>query len=72
MRLPLVNVLVCILISLYSIGNAEWTGVKLRDVLKDAGLDVNDLPDEAKHAQFLGAEAYGCTPANHGFAAQLT
>lgn len=44
-----------------AIGNAEWTGVRLRDVLKDAGLDVNDLPDDVKHAQFNGEEAYGAS-----------
>lgn len=44
-----------------AISNAEWTGVKLRDVLKDAGLDVDDLPGHAKHAQFFGAEGYGAS-----------
>ena len=29
------------------------------DVLKHAGLDVVDLPTDAKHVQFAGAEAYG-------------
>ena len=43
------------------IGNAEWTGVKLRDVLKDAGLPVDDLPADVKHAQFHAAEAYGAS-----------
>lgn len=42
-----------------AIGNAEWTGVRLRDVLQDAGLAVDDLPEDVKHAQFSGAEAYG-------------
>ena len=43
------------------ISTAEWKGVKLRDVLEDAGFDVNDVPDEIKHAQFMGAEAYGAS-----------
>lgn len=44
-----------------AISNAEWTGVRLRDVLLDSGLDVNDLPPHAKHAQFYGAEGYGAS-----------
>lgn len=44
-----------------AISNAEWTGVRLRDVLKDAGLPVDDLPDYAKHAQFYGNEGYGAS-----------
>lgn len=44
-----------------AIGNAEWTGVRLRDVLKDAGLAVDDLPDDIKHAQFYASEAYGAS-----------
>ena len=44
-----------------AIGNAEWTGVWLRDVLQDAGLDTNDLPDEVRHVQFSGSEAYGAS-----------
>lgn len=44
-----------------AIGTAVWTGVRLRDVLKDAGLPVDDLDDEVKHAQFAGAEAYGAS-----------
>lgn len=42
-----------------AISNAEWTGVRLRDVLRDAGLSVDDPPDNVKHVQFLGSEAYG-------------
>ena len=42
-----------------AISNAVWTGVRLRDVLADAGLDVDELPEDAKHTQFVGAEAYG-------------
>ena len=42
-----------------AMSNAVWTGVRLRDVLADAGLDVDELPEDAKHAQFVGAEAYG-------------
>ncbi|KAL8629831.1 hypothetical protein Q9189_004440 [Teloschistes chrysophthalmus] len=45
-----------------AISNAEWTGVRLRDVLKDAGLQIEDLPAEnIKHVQFTGAEAYGAS-----------
>ncbi|KZF19229.1 hypothetical protein L228DRAFT_205096, partial [Xylona heveae TC161] len=44
-----------------AIGTAEWTGVRLRDVLRDAGLDVEDLPEDTKHAQFVGEEAYGAS-----------
>ena len=44
-----------------AISNAEWTGVRLRDVLKDAGLGVDELPEGARHAQFVGAEAYGAS-----------
>ncbi|KAL8956682.1 MAG: hypothetical protein Q9183_006243, partial [Haloplaca sp. 2 TL-2023] len=44
-----------------AISNAEWTGVRLRDVLKDAGLEINDVPDDIKHVQFMGAEAYGAS-----------
>ncbi|KAL9060971.1 MAG: hypothetical protein Q9162_000415 [Coniocarpon cinnabarinum] len=44
-----------------AIGNAEWTGVRLRDVLKDAGLAIDELPDDVKHAQFSGSEAYGAS-----------
>lgn len=42
-----------------AISNAEWTGVRLRDVLFDAGFPVDEWPDDdVKHAQFIGAEAY--------------
>ena len=45
-----------------AISNAVWTGVRLRDVLADAGFDVNDYDDSGvKHAQFQGAEAYGAS-----------
>lgn len=47
--------------SVGAISTAMWTGARLRDVLKDAGFPVDDLPDEAKHAQFMGAEAYGAS-----------
>lgn len=43
------------------ISNAEWTGVRLRDVLTDAGFPTDDVPDEVQHAQFMGAEAYGAS-----------
>ncbi|GAB7347698.1 hypothetical protein MBLNU459_g5260t1 [Dothideomycetes sp. NU459] len=44
-----------------AISTAEWTGVRLRDVLADAGLTVEDLPEDVKHAQFVGEEAYGAS-----------
>lgn len=44
-----------------AIGNAEWTGVRMLDVLQDAGLNIADLPDDVKHVQFVGAEAYGAS-----------
>ncbi|KAI4181922.1 MAG: hypothetical protein L6R41_006329 [Letrouitia leprolyta] len=44
-----------------AISNAEWTGVRLRDILKDAGVQIDDLPDDIKHVQFMGAEAYGAS-----------
>jgi sulfite oxidase len=44
-----------------AISTAEWTGVKLRDVLQDAGMPVDELPERAKHVQFVGAEAYGAS-----------
>ena len=44
------------------ISNAEWTGVRLRDVLAHAGFPVDDWDvDDVKHAQFMGAEAYGAS-----------
>ena len=43
------------------ISTATWTGVRLRDVLADAGFPVDDWPSNVKHAQFLGAEAYGAS-----------
>ena len=44
-----------------AISNAEWEGVKLRDVLADAGLDVDNPPKDVQHAQFAGLEAYGAS-----------
>ncbi|CAF9922596.1 MAG: hypothetical protein ALECFALPRED_002126 [Alectoria fallacina] len=44
-----------------AIGNAEWTGPRLRDVLADAGFNVAAPPDKVQHAQFVGAEAYGAS-----------
>ena len=44
-----------------AISNAEWTGVRMLDVLQDAGLNIADLPDDVKHVQFVGAEAYGAS-----------
>ncbi len=34
-----------------AVGNAEWTGVRLRDVLKQAGVN-----EQARHVQFQGAD----------------
>lgn len=46
-----------------AISNAEWTGVRLRDVLHDAGVDSsNGTEDEdVKHVHFVGAEAYAAS-----------
>jgi len=45
-----------------AISNAEWTGIRLRDVLADAGLAVDNWDEEkAKHVQFMGNEAYGAS-----------
>ena len=41
-----------------AIGNAEWSGPRLCDVLADAGLSLNDPPEDAKHVHFVGAESY--------------
>jgi sulfite oxidase len=44
-----------------AISTAEWEGVKLKDVLADAGIKSDSLPEDAKHAQFEGLEAYGAS-----------
>ncbi|KAL8704806.1 MAG: hypothetical protein Q9201_002038 [Fulgogasparrea decipioides] len=44
-----------------AISNADWSGVRLRDVIKDAGVQIDDLPEDIKHVQFVGAEAYGAS-----------
>lgn len=44
-----------------AISTAEWTGVRLRDVLADCGVDVLGIPDGVDHAQFSGSEAYGAS-----------
>ncbi|ORY70363.1 sulfite oxidase-like protein [Pseudomassariella vexata] len=44
-----------------AISCAKWEGVRLRDVLKDAGLPLDDLPEDAQHVQFSGLEAYGAS-----------
>jgi sulfite oxidase len=44
-----------------AISSAEWEGVRLGDVLADAGLDLQNPPADAKHAQFMGLEAYGAS-----------
>lgn len=47
--------------SIGGIGNATWGGVRLRDVLADAGFSVNSPPEDSRHAQFMGLEAYGAS-----------
>lgn len=47
--------------SVGAIGTATWTGVKLRDVLAHAGMDVNEPDVDARHACFSGKEAYGAS-----------
>ncbi|MCJ1296408.1 hypothetical protein MMC34_007974 [Xylographa carneopallida] len=44
-----------------AIGNADWMGPRLRDVLADAGMPIDDPPENAKHAQFVGTESYGAS-----------
>ncbi|KAK8064448.1 Sulfite oxidase [Apiospora phragmitis] len=40
---------------------AAWEGVRLRDVLADAGFSFENPPEEAQHVQFSGLEAYGAS-----------
>jgi sulfite oxidase len=44
-----------------AISCAKWEGVRLRDVLADAGLPVDDPGEDAQHVQFSGMEAYGAS-----------
>ncbi|EPS29503.1 hypothetical protein PDE_04453 [Penicillium oxalicum 114-2] len=44
-----------------AISTAEWEGVRLVDVLADAGLSLDQLPDDAQHVQFSAMEAYGAS-----------
>jgi sulfite oxidase len=47
-----------------AISCAEWEGVKLVDVLADAGFSVRDARDgntDARHIQFAGLESYGAS-----------
>lgn len=44
-----------------AISNSEWAGMRLRDVLEDAGFAVNNMPDDIINAQFMGAESYGAS-----------
>ncbi len=39
-----------------AIGNASWTGVKLRDVLEAAGLKPSQMEDEIRHIHFEGLD----------------
>lgn len=45
-----------------AISNGKWRGPLLRDVLRDAGLDLEDsATGEPRHAQFTGEDAYGAS-----------
>ncbi|KAI1638352.1 Oxidoreductase, molybdopterin-binding domain-containing protein [Biscogniauxia mediterranea] len=44
-----------------AISCAKWEGVRLRDVLADAGLSLRDPGEDAQHVQFSGLEAYGAS-----------
>ncbi|KAI0102687.1 Oxidoreductase, molybdopterin-binding domain-containing protein [Nemania sp. FL0031] len=44
-----------------AISNAKWEGVRLRDVLADAGLSLAEPGEDARHVQFSGLEAYGAS-----------
>ncbi|KAK7753076.1 hypothetical protein SLS62_005026 [Diatrype stigma] len=40
---------------------AKWEGVRLRDVLADAGVRLDDPRDDAQHVHFSGLEAHGAS-----------
>ncbi|KAI1122011.1 Oxidoreductase, molybdopterin-binding domain-containing protein [Nemania abortiva] len=44
-----------------AISCAKWEGVRLRDVLADAGLSLAEPGEDARHVQFSGLEAYGAS-----------
>ncbi|KAI0400113.1 Oxidoreductase, molybdopterin-binding domain-containing protein [Xylaria palmicola] len=44
-----------------AISCAKWEGVRLRDVLADAGLPLGSPGEDARHVQFSGLEAYGAS-----------
>lgn len=44
-----------------AISCAKWEGVRLRDVLADAGVRPGDPGDVAQHVHFSGLEAYGAS-----------
>ncbi|EPE34677.1 Oxidoreductase molybdopterin-binding protein [Glarea lozoyensis ATCC 20868] len=44
-----------------AIGTATWTGPFLRDVLASTGFPIANPPQDAKHVQFVGHEAYGAS-----------
>ncbi len=44
-----------------AISTSTWTGVRLRDILDDAGFPADDWPEDIQHVQFSGAEAYGAS-----------
>ncbi|KAJ5109620.1 hypothetical protein N7532_002265 [Penicillium argentinense] len=41
-----------------AISNAEWRGPLLRDVLADAGFDVDSPPGDLQHVEFYGEDTY--------------
>ena len=44
------------------LSNATWTGVRLRDILADAGFPATEEEEgDVQHVQFQGAEAYGAS-----------
>jgi sulfite oxidase len=43
------------------ISTAEFTGVRLRDILKQVGFPVDHWPAEVKHVHFMGADGYGAS-----------
>ncbi|KAI1474164.1 Oxidoreductase, molybdopterin-binding domain-containing protein [Daldinia eschscholtzii] len=47
--------------SVGAISCAKWEGVRLRDVLADAGLSLEEPGEDAQHVQFSGLEAYGAS-----------
>ncbi|KAJ5612570.1 hypothetical protein N7510_005764 [Penicillium lagena] len=44
-----------------AISNAQWRGPLLRDVLRDAGLDLERFPEDLQHAHFTSEDSYGAS-----------